>query len=244
VIELVSYTVALTTAGWAVWVRRKCWPIPWERTTTSAIVQLMLALVLIAPAAEPYTAWLLWEITGRWHVDDMLGHMLELGALVSSNIAAMMRMPTMRRYMTPMLWTPLVVGTAVLMQLFWRSSGTHNAGHDLFALHHDHWLSLYFGLLWTLLGYYGGLIAWCALTHLRRDPRARPVALTWLACVGLGAGAMLGWLVPSLGVPDWYDCSRLAMCASVALYAVSSARSWQRKLEQWRGLIQVTDARL
>jgi hypothetical protein len=50
--------------------------------------------VLIAPATEPYTGRLFFELTGRWHIDDLLGFMLELGALVSSNIAAIMRMPT------------------------------------------------------------------------------------------------------------------------------------------------------
>jgi hypothetical protein len=95
---LAFYAVALTAAGWAVWVRRSCWRIQWERTTTSAIAQLMLALVLIAPWSEPYTGRLFFELTGRWHIDNLLGLMLELGALVSSNIAAMMRMPTICRY--------------------------------------------------------------------------------------------------------------------------------------------------
>jgi hypothetical protein len=244
VIELVFSTVALTAAGWAVWVRRKCWTIPWERTTTSAIVQLMLALVLIAPAAEPCIGRLLWEITGRWHVDDYLGHMLELGAFVSSNIAGMMRLPAMRRYIAPLLWTPLVLGTAVLMQLFWRTSASDDPSPDLFQLPQHHWLTAYFVVLWLLLGYYGAINGWCALAHLRHDPRARPVALTWLACLGIATASMLGLLVPALLVPNWYAYARVGMCVAVALFAVSSARSWQRKLQQWHGLIKVTGARL
>jgi hypothetical protein len=245
VIELVFYAVALTTAAWAVWVRRKCWTIPWERTTTSAIAQLMLALVLLAPATEPYTGRLFWELTGRWHVDNLLGFMLELGALVSSNIAAMMRMPTVRRYMEPLLWYPLVIGTAVLMQLFWRSTVTHNPSHDIFALQHHHWLTIFFGLQCLLLGYFGAINAWCARTHLRGDPRSRPVALVWLVCVGLGAGAVLDLVLTSMGWWSWFnDYGRLAMCAAITIYAVASARSWQRKLDQWRGLIQVTGTRL
>ena len=243
-IETAFYTVALTAAVWAMWVRRGAWRVQWERTTTSAIAQLAVALVLIAPATEPYTGWLFWELTGRWHIGDMLGHMLALGALVSSNIAGMMRMPTMRRYMEPLLWIPLVIGTTVLMQLFWRSSVTHNSGHDLFAVPHDHWLSVYFALLWALVVYYWALNAWVALNHLGGDPRSRPVALTWLVCIGIGAGAMLGWLVPSLGAVNWCDYGRLAMCASVAIFAVGSARSWQRKLDPYRNLIRATGARL
>jgi hypothetical protein len=244
VIELVFYAVALTTAAWAVWVRRKCWTIPWERTTTSAIAQLMLALVLLAPATEPYTGRLFCLLTGRWHMDNLLGFMLELGALVSSNIAAMMRMPTMRRYIVPMLWHPLVIATAVQMMLFWHSSITHDPGHDILQLPHHGWLTIFFVLQCALVGYYGGINAWCARVHLRGDSRSRPVALAWLVCVGLGGGSMLGFLLPALGLVDWFDYCRLAMCACVAVFAVSSARSWQRKLDQWRGLIQVTGARL
>ena len=243
-LEIACYTVALTAAAWAVRVRRACWRIPLERTTTSAIAQLGVALVLISPAAQPVTGWLLWEVTGRWHVDDLLGHMLALGALVSSNLAGLMRMPSMRQRIVPLLWHPLVVGTAVLYFLFWHSGVTHNPGNDLFQLGHDGWLGTYFALLWALLVYYGGLNAWIALAHLRGDPRAKPVALTWLVCVGLGAGAMAGWLVPWLGWTAWYDWGRLTMCLAVAVFAVVSARSWQRKLDQWRGLIKVTGAHL
>ena len=243
-LEIACYTVALTAAAWAVRVRRACWRIPLERTTTSAIAQLGVALVLISPAAQPVTGGLLWEVTGRWHVDDLLGHMLALGALVSSNLAGLMRMPSMRQRIVPLLWHPLVVGTAVLYFLFWHSGVTHNPGNDLFQLGHDGWLGTYFALLWALLVYYGGLNAWIALAHLRGDPRAKPVALTWLVCVGLGAAAMAAWLVPWLGWTAWYDWGRLTMCLAVAVFAVVSARSWQRKLDQWRGLIKVTRARI
>ena len=243
-LEVACYAIALTAAAWAVWVRRSTWRNPWERSTTYAIIQLALALVLIAPASEPVVGRLLWEVTGRWHVDDLLGYMLELGALVSSNLAGLLRMPSMRQRIVPLLWHPLVVGTAVLYFLFWHSVVTHNPGNDLFQLGHDGWLATYFALLWALLVYYGGLNAWIALAHLRGDPRAKPVALTWLVCVGLGAGAMAGWLFPWLGWTAWYDWGRLTMCLAVAVFAVVSARSWQRKLDQWRGLIKVTRARI
>ena len=158
ILEIACYTIALTAAAWAVWVRRGCWRIPFERTTTSAIVQLGVALVLISPAAQPVIGRLLWEVTGRWHVDDLLGHMLALGALVSSNLAGLMRMPSMRQRIVPLLWHPLVVGTAVLYFLFWHSAVTHNPGNDLYRLQHDWWLSVYFMLFWALLVYYGGLL--------------------------------------------------------------------------------------
>jgi hypothetical protein len=45
-------------------------------------------------------------------------------------------------------------------------------------------------------------------------------------------------------VTDWYGCGRIAMCVATVIYSVASAPSWQRKLDQWRRLIQVTAARL
>ena len=244
IIEIAFYAIALTTAAWAVWVRRACWRIQWERTTTSAILQLMLAVVLIAPWAEPFTGRLFFELTGRWHIGDLLGFMLELGALVSTNIAGMMRMPTMRRYIVSLLWHPLVIGTAVQMMLFWHSSVTRNPAHDIFVLPHDHWLSLFFGIQCTLVGYYCVLNAWCAKTHLHAgDLRSRPVAIAWLVAIGLGIGSIVGFVIIALGGAGWFDYCRLAMCAAVAVFAVASARSWQRKLEQWCKLIRATGAR-
>jgi hypothetical protein len=242
-VVLAFYAVALTAAGWAVSVRSRVWLIPWERPTTSAIAQLILALVLIAPATESYIGWLGWELTGRWHLDDLLGHIFELGAFVSSNIAGMMRMPTVRRYIEPLLWYPLVIGTAVEMMLFWQSCITHNPHHDIYRLSHDHWLTMFFVVQCLLLGYYGGINAWCALAHLRSDPRSRPVALAWLVCTGLLAGGMVGFVIASLhSVPG--DYIRPVMCVAVTIFAVTSARSWQRKLDPWRRLIRVTGARL
>jgi hypothetical protein len=241
---IACYTIALAASAWAVWVRRATYRIPWERSTTHAIGQLAVALVLISPAAEPVIGRLFYEVTGRWHINDLLGYMLELGALVSSNLAGMLRMPSMRQRVVSLLWHPLVAGTAVLYFLFWRSAVTHNPGNDLFQLGHDGWLGAYFALFWTLLVYYCGLNVWVALAHLRGDPRAKPVALTWLVCVGLGAGAMAGWLFPWLGWTAWYDWGRLTMCVAVAAFAVASARSWQRKLNPWRRLIQGTGAHL
>ena len=140
---------------------------------------------------------------------------------------------------------PSVVGTAVLMMLFWQSRESHHGIADLYRVPPPHpWLNVYFSVLCVLIVYYGGLLAWVALRHLRGDPRAQPVALMMLVCVGLGAVAMVGWVPPWLHWSGWYDWGRLTMCLAVGLYAVASARSWQRKLDQWRGLIKVTGARL
>lgn len=243
-IEIACYAVALTAASWALWVRRATWTNQWERSASCAIAQMTLALVLIAPAAEPIIGRLFWEVTGRWHVDDYLGHMLELGAFVSANLAGLVRMPAMRRRVVALLWHPLVVGSAVLMMLFWQTQASHDPGNDLFRLGNHAWLSWYFMVFWSLMIYYGGLNAWIALAHFRGDPRSRPVALTWLVCVGLGAGAMLGWLLPWLGWAAWYDWGRITMCVAVTTYALISARSWRRKLDPWRRLIAATGARL
>ena len=56
-------------------------------------------------------------------------------------------------------------------------------------------------------------------------------------------GAMPGWLPPWLHWTGWYDWERVTMCLAVALYAVAPARSWRRKLDEWRGIITGTGAR-
>lgn len=244
-LAIACYAIALTAAAWALWVRRGAWRVPWERPTSSAIAQLAVALVLIAPATEPVLGRLGFELTGRWHVHDYVGHMLELGALVSSNLAGMMRMPSMRHRIGPLLWHPLVVGSAVLMMVFWQTTASHSPIHDMLQMPAPrNWMNAYFSVLIGLLLYYGGLNAWVALAHLRGDPRAKPVALTWLVCVGLGGVSVVGFALPWLGIVGWMDWCRMAMCVATATFAVESARSWQRKLGPYRKLIQATGARL
>jgi hypothetical protein len=41
--------------------------------------------------------------------------------------------------------------------------------------------------------------------HLVGDPRAKPVALARVVCVGLGAAALIAWLLPWPGCTGWYD---------------------------------------
>lgn len=246
---IACYAVALTAAAWALWVRRGTCCIPWEVPITRTIRRLALSLLLIAPAAAPVIGRLFWEVFGRWHLNDLVGHIAALGALAGSTFAGMMRMPAMRQRVESLLYYPFVIGVAVLVFLFWPSGAARSPAKDIFHLNARElpghgWFVAYLTLLFTLLLYYGGLNAWVALAHLRGDPRARPVALTWMTCVGLGAVGTACWLLPFSGITAWYDFGRISMCGCVAAFSVSSARSWQRKLDPWRGLIRATGARL
>jgi hypothetical protein len=53
---LLAYAVALTVIGWTQWVRRGTWRNTWESPTTAASLMLGIALVLVAPDAEPRLA--------------------------------------------------------------------------------------------------------------------------------------------------------------------------------------------
>lgn len=242
-ITAAAYAVALTAVGWSQWVRRGTWRIPWESPTTAAILLLGLALILIAPDAQPITGRALFEVTGRWHVDDMLGHIIEAAALGLSTLAGFERMPSMRQRIVPLLQWPFTFAVALMIALFAQSRVSHDRANDMFKIADHHWMAAYFAVLWTLLIYYGALNAWVAL-EFRRDPRSRRVARAWLLGLGFGAVAMFGWLWPWLGLTHWYDAGRIAMCAAVTVFSISSALSWQRKLDPWRGLIRATGARL
>jgi hypothetical protein len=241
---LVAYAVALTAIGWTLWVRRGTWRIRWELPTTAASLMLGIALVLIAPESEPVLGRALFLITGRWHIDDLLGHIIEATALASSTRAGLMRMPSMRDRIIPLLRWPFILAVAAMVPMFLRTHASHDPTPDLFLIPHDHhWIEAYFAVLWTLLVYLGALNAWVAL-NLRHDPRSRLVAHAWLIGVGVGAGAMLGWALPWMHITAWCDWGRIAMCVATTVFAIATARSWQRKLDPWRGLIKVTRARI
>jgi hypothetical protein len=235
----------LGAVGWAQWVRRGTWQIQWESPTTAASLLLGIALVLIAPEAEPLIGHPLFLITGRWHVDDLLGHIIEAAALASSTLAGLMRMPSMRERIVPLLQWPFTLAVAIMVPLFLQTRASHNPMPDMFQIPHDHlhWIEAYFAVLWTLLVYLGALNAWVAL-NLRRDPRSRPVAHAWLIGVGIGAGGMLGWALPWMHITGWYDWGRIAMSAATTVFAIATARAWQRKLDPWRRLITGTQAHI
>jgi hypothetical protein len=241
---LVAYAVALTAIGWTQWVRRGTWRNPWESPTTAASLMLGIALVLIAPDSEPVIGRALFMVTGRWHVDDLLGHIIEAAALASSTLAGLMRMPSMRDRIIALLQWPFTLAVAAMVPMFMSTQASHNPMPDLFQIPHDHhWIQAYFVVLWTLLVYLGALNAWVAL-NLRQDPRSRPVAHAWLIGVGIGAGALLGWALSWMHITAWYDWGRIAMCAATTVFAIATARSWQRKLHPFRVLIKVTRARI
>ena len=241
---LLAYAVALTAIGWTLWVRRATWRNPWESPTTAASLMLGIALVLIAPDTEQLIGRALFLITGRWHLDDLVGHLLAAAALASSTLAGLMRMPSLRSRIIPLLQWPFILAVAAMVPLFISTKASHNPMPDMFLIPHDHhWIEAYFAVFWTLLVYLGVLNAWVAL-HLRRDPRSRPVAHAWLIGVGIGAGAMLGWALPWMHVTPWYDWGRMAMSVAITVFAIATARAWQRKLDPWRRLIQVTRARI
>jgi hypothetical protein len=239
-----AYAAALTAVGWTQWVRRATWRNPWESPTTAASLMLGIALILIAPDSEPVIGRALFLITGRWHLNDLLGHIIEAAALASSTLAGLMRMPSRRNRIIPLLQWPFTLAVAAMVPLFLSTRASHDPMPDLFQIPHDHrWIEAYFAVLWALLIYLGVLNAWVAL-NLRHDPRSRPVAHAWLIGVGIGAGAMLGWALPWTHITGWYDLGRIAMCTATTVFAIATARSWQRKLEPWRGLIKVTRARI
>jgi hypothetical protein len=205
---------------------------------------LGVALVLIAPDSEPVIGRALFVITGRWHLDDLVGHLLAAAALASSTLAGLMRMPSMRNRIKQLLPWPCTLAVAALVPMFLGTQASHDPTPDLFLIPHDHhWIQTYFTVLWTLLAYLGALNAWVAL-HLRHDPRSRPMAHAWLIGVGIGAGALLGWMLPWMHITGWYDWGRIAMCVATTVFAIATARSWRAKLAPYRGLIRVTRARL
>jgi hypothetical protein len=243
VTTLVAQLIAVGAVGWAQWVRRGTWGIQWESPTTAASLMLGIAVVLVGPDNEPVIGHAIFLITGRWHIDDLLGHILAAAALASSTLAGLMRMPSMRDRMIPLLQWPFTIAVAAMVPLFISTQASHNPMPDLFQIPVNHRIEAYFAVVWTLLVYLGALNAWVAL-NLRRDPRSRPVAHAWLIGVGIGAGAMLGWVLPWMHITAWYDWGRLSMCVATTVFAIATARSWQRKLGPWRGLIKVTHARI
>ncbi|WP_155766189.1 hypothetical protein [Mycobacterium colombiense] len=239
----VACNITLAIVAWALWVRRGTWRIPWESPTTGAILLLGVGVALIAPQAESNIGKMLYEITGLWHVNNMIGFFCLQAALASSTLAGMLRMPSMRNRIAPMLHWPFAISVALIVALFCHSKGSNTPEKLLPHISHYPWIIACFAVHVTALLYFGTLNAWVAVSHLRDDPRAKPVAIAWLVGLAIGALSIVGLGILISGHAPWYDGGLLATCICTVVFSISSSRSWQRKLTPWRNLLVATGAR-
>ncbi len=227
----VLVTATLSIILCSLWIRRGAWRSRWEVGANINIALQGCAIVTMSPWASAALGPHLYRIVGRWNVEDLLGGIfliVAVMAIIHHGLTRLSHQDQVQALFRSQVLTPVLVGVPLLITTF--AIADERYYHDLFpAPVTDIWLGAYWlvlgGLLIYLLTYAGRV-----LLILRQDGRATLTADLYLAAVALGVLAhalQIGtaWVGVNITLPVWS-----LLCAGAVGFAYGSARSWHAKI--------------
>jgi hypothetical protein len=231
----VLIAITLGCIAWSLWIRRVTWSCRWEVAATLNIALQGLAVVLMSPLASETVGHVLHAMTGKWNLEDYLGHdayIVAASAIVYNALGRLQEDNALQASFKQYVERPATLCIPLLLATFSIGNGAKIYKADFFEVPTDFWLNLYWlllcGMLIYLLGY-----GFRALLVLRKDPRSRRIANIYLAATASGILACVvritTALVPSLGVLDGGTMVWIFACACGAGFALASAHSWRIK---------------
>jgi hypothetical protein len=223
--------VTLAAIFYSLWIRRDTWRSRWEAGASLNIALQGCAVLLMSPWASETLGPALHAITGRWNVEDLLGHIcliVAYTAIIHHGLSRLTDEQQERGLFRRHIEIPLVVGVPLLVAVFIIDDEPYHP--DMFPAHvNSVWLGAYWlvlgGLLIYLLGY-----ASRVLLILRKDPRSRATVDLYLISAAFGVAANViqtstAWAGVDITLPVW-----LCACLGAIGFAYGSARSWHAKV--------------
>ncbi|CAN3128867.1 GP55 protein [Mycobacterium sp. smrl_JER01] len=227
--------ITLTCIAWSLWIRRVTWSCRWEVAATLNIALQGAAVLLMSPLASETVGPFLYSLTGKWNLEDYIGHdcyIVAATAVVYNSLGRLEQDHALQQRFRQHIERPATLCIPLLLVLFWVGNGASIYRRDFFDVPTDLWLNLYWlvlcGLLIYLLSY--GVRA---LMVLRTDPRSRQIANVYLFASAMGIVACLvritTALVPPLQTVQGTTLVWVFACACGAGFALTSAYSWRIK---------------
>jgi hypothetical protein len=231
----VLLAITLGCITWSLWIRRVTWSCRWEVAATLNIALQGGAVLLMSPLASETVGHALHAATGKWNLEDYIGHDLYIvaaSAIVYNALGRLADDDAMQVSFKQYVERPATLCIPVLLATFSIGNGAAIYRADFFEVPTDFWLSFYWlllcGMLIYLLGY-----GFRALLVLRKDPRSRRIANIYLAATASGILACIVRIttayVPSLQALDGGTMVWTFACACGAGFALASAHSWRIK---------------
>jgi hypothetical protein len=193
-------TITVACIAWSLWIRRITWSCRWEVAATLNIALQGGAVLLMSPLASETLGPLLHRYTGKWNLEDYIGHDLYIvaaSAIVYNALGRLQDDDTLRVTFKQYVERPATLCIPLLLAAFWMGNGAAVYRADFFTIPTDLWLALYWILLCGTLLYlltFGAR----ALLVLRRDPRSRFIATVYLVATGSGILACIVRITTSL----------------------------------------------
>lgn len=231
----VLIAITLGCIAWSLWIRRVTWSCRWEVAATLNIALQGTTVLLMSPLASETLGHWLHALTGKWNLEDYIGHDLYIvaaSAIVYNALGRLQDDHAMQVTFKQYVERPATLCIPLLLATFTLGNGAHMYAADFFEVPTDFWLSAYWvilcGTLIYLLGYGSR-----ALLILRRDPRSRTVANIYLIASFSGIAAcvvrIVTALVPALQPHENGTLVWLFACMCGAGFALTSAHSWRTK---------------
>ncbi|MGH3533085.1 MAG: hypothetical protein ACRDSX_14355 [Mycobacterium sp.] len=232
----VLIVITLASISWSLWIRRVTWHCRWEVAATLNIALQGCAVALMSPFAADTLGIALHDITGKWNLQNYIGHdcyIVAATAIVYNALGRLADDDAMRTSFKQFVERPATLCIPLLLATFSLSCGNRTYARDFFALRTDFWLSVYWLLLCGTLAYllvYGSR----ALLVLRKDPRSRRIANLYLIASGSGIAACMvritTALIPPIQGQVGAGLAWLFACLCGAGFALTSGWAWLDKV--------------
>ena len=230
--------ITLATIAWSLWIRRVTWRCRWEVAATLNIALQGCAVALMSPAASATIGVALHDLTGKWNLEDYIGHdcyIVAASAIVYNALGRLSDDHAMQTAFKQYVERPATLCIPLLLATFSLGNGARVYRPDFFDVPTDFWLNMYWLVLCGTLIYllvFGSR----ALLVLRKDPRSRRIANLYLVASACGVIACV--------VRDHHrvrpaDPSRggrwtlvwLFACMCGGGFALASAHAWRQKVK-------------
>lgn len=227
--------ITLCCVAWSLWIRRVTWSCRWEVAATLNIALQGAAILLMSPLASQTVGPLLHSLTGKWNVEDYIGHdcyVVAASAIVYNTLGRLQDDNALQAAFKQYIERPATLCIPLLLATFSLGNGAAIYRADFFDVPTDFWLSTYWlilcGMLIYLLGYGSR-----ALLILRKDPRSRRIANVYLLASVSGIVACTIRIITAYvkpfqalegGTLVWFFA-----CTCGAGFALASAHSWRIK---------------
>jgi hypothetical protein len=228
--------ITLCCIAWSLWIRRVTWSSRWEVAATLNIALQGGAVVLMSPWASETVGVALHSLTGKWNLEDYIGHDLYIvaaSAVVYNALGRLQDDHSLQSSFKQWVERPATLCIPLLLVTFWLGNGARVYRPDFFKAPTDFWLNTYWLLLCGTLIYLLGYGA-RALLVLRKDPRSRRIANIYLVASAAGVAACLVRLVtayvpPLQAMDGGTTLIWVFACMCGAGFAITSAQSWRMK---------------
>lgn len=147
-------TITIACIAWSLWIRRVTWTCRWEVAATLNIALQGAAVLLMSPLASGALGHGLYALTGKWNVEDYIGHdcyIVAASAIVYNALGRLQDDNALQASFKQNVERPATLCIPLLRAAFSLGNGAAIYRPDFFDVPTDFWLNTYWLLLCGIL---------------------------------------------------------------------------------------------